>query len=332
MNKKILLWIIGILLLTGFVFYTGIDGLKEVLLAVDLYILIPFLILMVLLQIITLLLTTYQWHNLLGKQLPFAEVFMIFLAGNFVESVTPSSKLGGEAVKVYLFKQKTNLSYQGLTTTLLAHKYVSLIPFLFICGISLLAASITYNLPSAVYVSFILLTSIIITMIVLVHSSWGKDDQKNNYPFPKKILSAVDFLRTAAAEVKQTLSKKARNELFLISLVVWGMYPVKIYLTAYVLNIAVSITLAIMITYIAYMVSMLPITPGGLGTFEGSMAVILSLNGFLFSEGMAIALLARSIRYWFPLVLSTGAAMHLIKKGDVKMPFSLTSVSGALRT
>ena len=53
--------------------------------------------------------------------------------------------------------------------------------------------------------------------------------------------------------------------------------------------------------FVAYLVSMLPLFSGGLGSFEGSMALLLLLGGITPAEGLAAALLSRVITYWFPL-------------------------------
>ena len=335
MNKKIMMWILGVILLIVLAIWTGLDGMREVFKVVELDKLLLFLISLSLLQVLTLSLTTYQWYYLINKfeKLSFLNVFLISLTGNFVESVTPSSKLGGESVKIYLFKQKTDFSYQKLTTFLLAHKYVLLSPFLIICLISLVVASLRYNVPQAVYVSFTILTVSVGTLIAVIYL--GRDDNskaKSRYFVIRKLLEGIDFIKKSAAEVNTVLSKTDRNKLFMISFLIWGLYPVKIYLTAMVLGLSLSLPLAIIVTYTAYLVSMLPITPGGLGTFEGSMTVILSLNGFLLAEGMAIALLARSITYWFPLFISAGAAIYLIKNRDIKMPSNIFSRLRSLTT
>lgn len=281
---------------------------------VDPWIFAIFLLAMSAFQLFTISLTAYQWHHLLRREDPslrFIEVLRIHLAGGFVESVTPSSKLGGEAAKVYLFRRRTGMEYQRLTTYLLAHKYFSLIPFLALCIVLLTVATFTYNVPVLVHASFAVFAGLMAILILMVHRGKVPDGSvKRSFP---RIRSAADYLRKASCGVQALTEPRDRVLLFGLSFLVWGFYPVKIYLTAMVLGIELSLALAVMATFAAYLVSMLPLTPGGLGTFEGSMALIMSVNGIPFAAGVAIALAARLFIYWFPLLVSALAALGVLR-------------------
>ena len=155
MNKRVYLWIVGILILTSLVFYFGIEEIREVFSQANLSIVIG----LCGLQIWTLSTNAYQYHYIINKEqdLNFSKTFPIFLSGDFVESVTPAEKIGGEATKVYLFRKNTSLSYQQLTGVLFTQKFVSLLPFVvLIVGIVPIVA-FSYELPILVYPSFIIL-------------------------------------------------------------------------------------------------------------------------------------------------------------------------------
>ncbi len=331
MNKKLLLWILGIFILTVVTLISGLGEIVSILFDLDASLLILFLISLGTLQLITLCLVAFQWYYLFGKsseEISFSRVFLINQTGGFVESVTPSSKMGGEAAKLYLYNNITSIDYEKLTSLLLGHKYISLAPFLLIGFFTLVfLASFLYAMPLVVYLSFGSLGVLTLILFLLIYfegksSGWSK---KLDVGFPMiekfytKFILAVQFVQRASNTTKKILTPKTRNSLFVVSFVVWAIYPFKIYVTAQVLGIQLNFLLAIIVTYSTYLVSMLPITPGGLGTFEGSMAVILRLNGFLFAEGMAIALLARVITFWFPLLISAGSTIYLIKKEDIEV-------------
>ncbi|WP_408954694.1 lysylphosphatidylglycerol synthase transmembrane domain-containing protein [Natroniella sp. ANB-PHB2] len=330
-NKKVLLWIIGVIALTILTISTGWDEIRSIWQGVNSTVIFSLFVL----QIGTLSLTAYQWYYLLRKKAPnisFRQVFSTYLAGGFVESVTPSSKLGGEAAKVYLFHQQTGLSYQELTSFLVAHKYISLLPFLLLCLLFLIIASVNFVLPKIIYISFLVFALFFGLIIWLIYNQNEKDrkqqiDQKDNsmvkerfsYKVYKVFIDGFAFISKAVCQVKNIMTPSERNWLLIISLLVWGFYPVKIYLVASVLGFSVQFILAVIVTYAAYLVSILPLSPGGLGTFEGSMAFILSINGLLFAEGLAVALLTRLVTYWFPLVLSALTAIYLITTEDIPL-------------
>jgi len=252
---------------------------------------------------------------------------MIHMAGKFVESVTPSSKFGGETAKAYLFKKKIGIPYQNTISYLLAHKYISLFPFLILSFLFLIMASIQFHLPSVVYISFIVMVLFFVLLFSLIYWRREKLDYESQDPnqlgilnkLLNKIKEALEFIRKSASGVEEILSRSQKNKLFTISFLIWIIYPIKIYLVATALGFEVGLILPVIATYSAYLVSMLPISPGGLGTFEGTMASIFMLADISFTQGMAIALLARSVTFWFPLFLSALFTVYLVRIEDLSI-------------
>ncbi len=322
MNKKALLWTAGIASLLAVTFITGWDSIADIWSGIAPVTLAAVLAILFALQTATMAMTAYQWHVLLRKEDPslrFRDVFQVHLAGNFVESVTPSSKLGGEAAKVYLFRRRSGMCYHDLTSLLLTHKYVSLLPFMTICAALLIAAPFLIVLPAAVYAAFVLL-AIPLGLLAWSVERRPRASKIDNGPSPTgmrgRAMGAIRYLETAASRSRELSPPAERRSLFLVSFAVWGLYPLKIFLVASVLGMDMSLTLVVAATYAAYLVSMLPLTPGGLGAFEGTLALLLSFNGVPFAAGMAVALMARTVTFWFPLLISSVAALALLQRAD----------------
>jgi len=314
------------LILVSLTLLTGLDEIMMIVRSIN-----PiFLTGLFLLQAFTLLMVSSQWLFMLKdneSSIAFHEVFTIHMAGKFVESVTPSSKFGGETAKVYLFKKKMRITYQNAVSFLLAYKYISLLPFLILSFLFLVIASIQFYLPSFVYISFMILVFFFVLLLVLIH--WGKvrfdsDDIKSDKRniliiISSKIKKVLEYLNKSRNDVEKILSRSERSKLFAISFLVWTLYPVKIYLVATALGFEVGLIISIIATYSAYLVSMLPVSPGGLGTFEGTMATVFMISELSFAEGMAIALLARSATFLFPLILSAVCTTYLVKIDGLKI-------------
>lgn len=317
--KHPFLWISGIIVLTALALLVGWEEIKGVIQQANLYV----LFLLCLLQVGTLALTAYIWHYLLGKRAPgypFTRVFAMYLGGNFVESVTPAAKLGGEAARVYLFRQLTSLPYTKISGVLLAHKYISLLPFVILCALMLALSVSSFELPLFFVASFVALLALFAAVAMLMrgrrrvpaqpdreHSSTLKEGGRRH-----KWQRVVTFLETSAAEARSLATKREQLALFAISLCVWALYPVKVYLVTLMLGLEVNFLIVAMATYSAYMVSMIPLLPGGLGTFEGSMALIFALSGLSPAAGLAVAFLTRLVTYWFSLLFSACAAATLV--------------------
>jgi uncharacterized protein (TIRG00374 family) len=124
-----------------------------------------------------------------------------------------------------------------------------------------------------------------------------------------RIRQALAFLRQAGEESRHLLSRRERLAFLSLNFIVWILYPVKVLLVTWMLGIEIGFAEVATATYIAYLVSMLPLLPGGMGSFEATMALLLSTTtNISFSQGLAVALVARLVTFWLPLVLSAAAA------------------------
>ncbi len=328
--RRPLLWLLGILIIVALVIFWGWDEVASSLRNIHPLTLVG----LAALQTFTLGLTAYQWHFLLKKlraTLPFAQVFGIHLASQFVESITPSVKLGGEAAKIYLLRVATGLSHQALVGAMLTHKYLSLLPFVLLCGVVLVSVGRHVAMPAYSFAAFIALFVVFAGLTLLLRPRKPKSNdharphaQTSPLPLalPQKIgwyLRRIQrFLEDALGYARVLTNARERSGLLTISLIIWVLYPVKVMIVTGMLGYPVGIQTVAFATYTAYLVSMVPLSPGGLGSFEGVMALLLTLEGLTLPQGLAIALTTRLITFWFPLVLSAGATGLMIGRTPSK--------------
>ncbi len=278
-----------------------------------------------LLQLTTLLTGAWIWHFLLnrGSRISFAHVFLINQAAGVIESLTPSVKFGGEAAKVYLFRQRTGQPYHSLTGILIMHKFLTLVPFVFFCILLFLPALYFFELPVSFKISLGLL---LLFSAALGWFCYGKvSESSSSRPaqtgrsFKPGILTGPlrfiagtrDFLSQARVSARGLLSARHTLGILLVSFLIWVFYPVKVYLACHFLGMDVNPLIIGLATLFAYMIAMVPLTPGGLGTYEGTMALFLTLGGLDPAEGLAVSLLSRLTTFWFPLFLSILSCLAL---------------------
>lgn len=128
---------------------------------------------LILLQTITLGMTAYQWYFLMGKleeTVPFSRVFGVHLASTFVETLIPSVKIGGETVKISLLRGVTSLSHQELVGALLAHKYISLLPFVILCAPFITVAARLGAIPGVAYLALLGLVALFALVFWMLHT------------------------------------------------------------------------------------------------------------------------------------------------------------------
>jgi glycosyltransferase 2 family protein len=285
------------------------------------------------LQLLTLAAGAWIWHLLLSRnsRISLVSVFIISQAASLVESLTPSVKFGGEAARIYLFRKKTGQSFHSLAGVLLVQKFLTMIPFAALCVLLFLPALIFFDLPASFTLALVLLLIICLGLvwlcygesriqkISLIPEHQNTNDQ-NDYPGKKTISlkawtsKTICFLSRARASASGLLTRRETTGALLISFGIWVLYPVKVYLVCHFLGIEVNPVIIGLATIFAYMISMLPLLPGGLGVYEGGMAMFFTLGGLSPAEGLAIALTSRFVTFWFPLALSALASGTLFLK------------------
>ncbi|OIJ22068.1 hypothetical protein BKP45_05175 [Anaerobacillus alkalidiazotrophicus] len=113
-------------------------------------------------------------------------------------------------------------------------------------------------------------------------------------------------LETFEDALKQLVGKKGTSWVgqLLLALIIWISFPFKAFLISISLQMDVNFLTISAITFLAYMVAMIPITPGGLGTFEGSTVLLLSSLQIAVTEAVIFAILLRFITFWFVFLIS----------------------------
>ncbi len=294
-------WFLGILVLLTLVVWTGREEIATSFHDFPWSLLPAFLIL----QIVTLTLTSYCWFLLLkekGSSIPFMPTLLIFLSGNFVESVTPVAKLGGEAAKVFLFRKKANLEYSAVLSVLMVQKIFFFLSFFSVIIVIVIPAAFFYPLPPELYQGIVVLGAILtLAIFFLKRKSMGK----------RKGSGWAGKFRDFFQQTLQETHLKGRFSLYIISLLIWALYPVKTYAVTLALDMEASFLLIALATFAAYLLGMIPLLPGGLGAFKGGMAFFLSLGALSIQDGLSIALITRIITFWFPLLFGALATAFL---------------------
>ena len=317
--KRIFTWLLSLFSITGLIYYVGPAEILPVLPEFTR----PLFVFLILLQTLTLATQYFVWHRLLdsaGSQISYPEVVKISLAGSFVESVTPSVKFGGEAAKTYLFHRHTGLSYDQLTSVLMVQKFVSVLPFLILLLPVFGLAAFNLNFPPVLHL--LLLGGVLLLLVgtaVVFYLEPATASVSNQEPagLKNKIIvkfqAARRFVGRSVQHARHLAGGADLVALLALSTVIWLLYPLKLYLAAVILGIQVTPLFIVVVTYAAYLVSMLPLFPGGLGSYEGTAVLLFILNGYLAHQGLSLVLISRAVTFWLPLFFSGVAAAFVFQ-------------------
>lgn len=329
--RKVIFFLLGFALLLSMVFFLGTKDVAAHISAISPH----SLAILFSLQLSTLMASAWLWHFLLSRKsnVSFSSVFLINQAAGMVESITPSVKFGGEAAKIWLFRKYTGQKYEDLSGAMLVHKFLTMAPFAVLCLLLLAPAAYYFTLPAYFYALLALLFLFCGLLGATCYrkpaSPWKNSDNIHEQEVQGKMgfkvlvkartifIGIFAFLRQARSSASTLLGPGQSIAALSVSLIIWIFYPVKVYLVCMFLGIDVHPIIIGLSTLFAYMVSMVPVLPGGLGAYEGGMAAFFTIGGLSPAEGLAIALVSRLTTFWFPLLVSAVSCIILLKKREL---------------
>ena len=274
----------------------------------------------------------YTWHRFLRKvdiDVNYFESLKLFMAGQFMNSITPLGQFGGEPFMAYIIRRNTDTSYEKAFSTVFSADIVNGIPVLtFVLGGSfylLLFSSINDVILQTLYAG----VGLTVFGGLLVYLLWFKAGIIENY-----ILGILEYISDITG-YGQSVVNKAEKRLAKVqdSFESIGEDPKHLFETAVVAHLSfvlqviclyfimlslgqsVEITPLYFIIAIAGLANFAP-TPGGSGAYEATMAGILTffLN-IQFPVAITVAILFRLTTYWPGLILGYLSFISVEKEG-----------------
>ncbi|MBI4314080.1 MAG: flippase-like domain-containing protein [Candidatus Omnitrophica bacterium] len=240
------------------------------------------------------------------NQASVGSLFLIRLAGEAINYVTPFAQMGGEPVKVLLLKQKHGIPVQeGFTSVVIAKTAITAGLFFFAACSA--AAALLYGHLSSVFarvVWIVLISMGILTFLFVLAQRHGIFERA--VPMLEKMMGARSVsIEGAGQEIDASIRnfyRSQRSRLFLSVLfhaLGWAAGVVEVWLILHFLGLGVSFVQAWMIEGLwqllkagAFMI------PGAIGAQEGSVLFIF-LNMGLSSPAAVVLALVRRIREIF---------------------------------
>lgn len=267
---------------------------------------------LVLLQLITQLLLNYQWCRIgrvLGCPLDFVGMLYVNAQGTLMESVTPGVKVGGEVTRGYLLKKELGCSIDQAVAVVALQKLFSLSAFFGLNLLALFHLSNRLALPAdwqkLIYLLLFSLTCLMLTFLFFPEKIAGRLERCS--PGPKWLQSGKGLLLELLTHT--TRLKGYRREWwkqFVLAVMIWLLFPVKLLLLVRVFSGNGDFLFVSAVAFISYLMGMMPLTPGGLGSFEATMTGLLVLMDLNVYDAAVITVVFRFITFWFVVLLSIG--------------------------
>ena len=283
---------------------------------------------LLLIQIGSQLLINYQWCRIgksMGKEHNFFKMLYINARGSIIEFITPGVKVGGEVTRAVLLKRELGYSSHDAAALVTLQKIISLFGFFVINLFAFASVSnktaVFENAASRIAVYSVLALLIALPVAVFAFTSFFEGKISKLNPIHKWSRALQNFALTLLSNVK-TL-KNIKGELFkqvLLSLIIWGLYPVKLIELVGMFTHSFDWVFLTEITFLSYMIGMIPLLPGGLGSFEAAMTSMLMVTHFTYTDALTITLLFRFVTFWFVILMSlayVGVWKMLVKSGKL---------------
>jgi len=286
------------------------------------------------LQVVSQLLVNLQWSQIArfsDARLSFGKMLYINCQGSVVDAITPGVKIGGEVARAAQISRMGNCSAEQAAAAVALQKLFSLGAFFFVglFAVWRLAGSAPWLAGGARFFAygallFFLLLFAAVFLAPLRIKARLEARKAPRFSWARRARGFLLALLDQVASVRK--NAKAMAALSLLSLLIWLLYPAKMYLLAAQFfpcaaadqigmeQIGAAPIEAAPIgaaqigaaTLAAYAVAMIPIFPGGLGGFEGAMSALLLAMGFPASDAVVATALFRFVTFWFVMLMSLG--------------------------
>lgn len=287
----------------------------------------PLILLAIIFNVLNLLTFTITWKFLTKVDISLYKLFKFYMAGTFINNITPTFGTGGEPVKAMLLGKETGTSKAECFAGVVSQRMLNMFPFLTagMLGIWLLFSKPELKLGTWEILALAFSIFLAIGVFGLIVYFYIRKDKLSTFvhssirffaPFIGLVKKGFDERSYTIAVEKSIDSfhgglynirhdKRALEKAILFSYLGWIFDLLAIYtifLSIPDAHIHISI---LVITYTISMISSwVPLfLPGGLGIVDGTMAFLFIYGGVPVETAVLATLLYRLASYWFNTVL-----------------------------
>jgi conserved hypothetical protein len=311
--KRILMFAASTLVLAGLVYFAGVEKIIDAALQAD-----PVLFsIAVAIGSLPVLVFTFTWFRVLRKvgiDVDYRETFSLWMAGGFLNSVTPLGNAGGEPFMAYVVSRAQDVEYEKAFSAILSADLINIFPpMTFVAGGLVYVAFFGSVNSLLVQVAYLVGLALVLGS-GLLYLLWYNSDALGSF-LSRAIRGVTD--RSARLEkygekaeekidgMTEALSRVGDDPVYLVktAVIVHATFVFEVMALALVLaslGVETDLTPLYFVLPLADLGNNLPV-PGGAGAYEGAMTASLTLfvPGISVATAVTAAVLYRMIVYWF---------------------------------
>ena len=287
----------------------------------------PLLLLAVFFNLLNIVTFTITWRYLTPAKISLYRLFKFYMAGTFINNITPSFGTAGEPVKAMFLGKETGINKAECFAGVVSVRMLNMFPFLTIgmVGIWLLFSNPAIKLGFWAVAGLGFSIGLAFLIFGLIIYFYIRKDQLSSFvhtsirffaPFIGLVKKGFDH-KSYVAAVDESINsfhgglrnirqdKNALGKAILFSYLGW-IFDI---LAIYMVFLSIDEThIHISVLIISYTISMisgwLPLfLPGGLGIVDGTMAILFIYGGVPVEMAVLATLLYRLSSYWFNTLL-----------------------------
>ena len=305
-KKRILLIGLSIAILIGIILYADPVLLLSILSKSDLkYVILAFIV-----ANISMSLRVLKWRVLL-KNVGFLELFPVQIFGMAASNFTPGKI--AEPTKAVILKMKKGTAVSKTLPTVIWERIMDILVIIMFSLIAIPFLTQAFLLISSISIALFL--GLIITFLIILYKKNIGIRVFNfirRFPILKRI--SKDFIKTF---YKSKIEKKRLIGCFLLTIIPWFFEGVVLYLSFLALGINSNPLLLAGVVALSLLIGIASSLPGGLGSTEAVMVIILGIIGIESTIGIAGIMLARFLTFWYGAFAGALCFFYLSKKIDL---------------
>lgn len=299
-NKMILSIIIGIVIFAVLLYFSNIREIISILSKIN-----PiWIIFIIMIYSIGWLLRGYRWKIILRSMdyiIKLKDSISLVILGNFANLITPAKI--GDFVRAFVLKRNDNVDISKGISSVVVDRILDFFGVAILAYVSLSMISKDLSLPSWANILtnnsiYIMISGFIIIGMV------SKINISEKYLYRINAVGKVykKFVSPLFENIKTVYRPIEMTKLCIISIAIWLFDISTVIILLYSLGYFVNIPLIISAVMIANMTKVLPLTPGGIGAYEGAFAAIFMVGGLPYTLGLTIGILDHGIKNLYTIV------------------------------
>ena len=305
--KEVYAFIISLFLIVLLVIWIGPVNIYESLKTANWI----FIFLAVIIHLTAILVRSLRWGFIINQPKKIKKNYIVKTIGLFAGNFSPM-RAAGEILNAVAGKKINKISISKGLSTGLTERFFDLI----IAGLLLVIAS--FFIPKIHYIALIggLLTLSLVFIVFLIN--WNKNFNlwlyEKLHPFMSKLPIKEDNLNNLYIKFTHALenmteytnsftSFKNMMIVLILSTCSWILECTRLFIVLYAFNVHISFLSIIIIFFLANLIAILSVLPGGIGSFELSLTGLFVVVGVPVALAGSIALIDRLASFWVVNIL-----------------------------